>query len=73
MMGEQVGRYVIIYRHSLWTLAPTNLISLSLSVPLLRLIISLTMGWILIKHGENVGTSVRLIVLKFNKIGLVLT
>ena len=29
--------------------------------------ISLTFGWILIKFGENVGTLVRMIVLKFHK------
>ena len=35
--------------------------------PALTAYISLTMGWILIKLGENVGTSVRLIVLKFHR------
>ena len=35
--------------------------------------ISLSMGQILIKIGENVGTSVRLIVLKFHKNLLVMT
>ena len=49
-----------IYRHSLWTVAPTNLICFTAYI-------SLAVGRILIKLGENVGTSVRLIALKFYK------
>ena len=44
------------YRHSLWSVAPTNFISVCLSVcPAFTAYISLTMGRILIKLGENVG------------------
>ena len=68
------------YRHSLWTVAHTNFICVSVCVsacvfvcPAFTAYISLTMGRTLIKIGENVGTFVQLIVLKFHKIGLVLT
>ena len=72
------------YLHNLWTVAPTNFISLCVSVCVyiymcvcvcvcvsvchtFTAYISLTMGRILIKIGENVGTLLRLIVLKFHK------
>ena len=64
-----------LYRHSLRTVAPTNFICVSVCVsvcPAFLVYILLTMGWNLIKLGENVGTSVRLNVLNFIKIGLVL-
>ena len=45
-------------------LAPNGDVRLSVC-PAFTAYISVTMGWILIKLGENVGTSVQLIVLKF--------
>ena len=49
-------------------MAPPNFICLSLCVcvcPAFTAYILVTMGWILIKLGKNVGTSVQLIVLEF--------
>ena len=60
----------MIYRHSLWTVAPTKFLCLSVCVcvcPAFKAYISLTMGRILIKVGENVGTLARLIFWKFHK------
>ena len=66
-----------LYRHSLWTVAFTNFICVCvcvcvcvcLSVCLSRFygLYLAIMGRILIKLGENVGTLVQLIVLKFHK------
>ena len=56
----------IFYRHSLWTVAPTNFICVSVCLAFTAYIL-LTMGRILIKLCENVGTLVRLIVSKFHK------
>ena len=47
-------------------MAPTNFICMSVS-PTFMAYISLTMGRIVIKLGENVGTSVQLIVIQFHK------
>ena len=61
----------IFYRHSLVDCGSSQLyLSVCLCVcvcvaPAFTAYISLTMGRILIKPGENVGTSARLIVLKF--------
>ena len=59
------------HRHSLWTVASTNFICVSLCVSVclssFMAYILLTMGQILIKLGENVGTLVQLVVLKFHK------
>ena len=62
--------YNMLYRHSLvdWLLPTLSVcVSVYLCVCLSRFygFISLTMSRILIKRGENVGTLVRLIVLKF--------
>ena len=50
----------------MWTVAPTNFNCMS-GCPAFAAYISLTTDRILIKLSENVGTSIRLIVLKFHK------
>ena len=58
------------YCHCLWTVAPTNFncmcVCVCVSVCLSRFY-GLYLTWILIRFGENVGTLVRLNVLKFHK------
>ena len=76
-LSTQVFSDIIVnndFCHSLWTVAPTNFISVCVYVcvclcvcPAFTAYILVTMGRILIKLAENVGTSVRLIVLKFHK------
>ena len=44
-----------LYRHSLWTVASKNFVCLCVC-PAFTAYILVTMGWILIKIGENVGT-----------------
>ena len=66
---------ILLYRHSLEDCGSSQLylyvclsvcVSVCVSVcPAFTAYISVTMGWILIKLGGNVGTLVRLIVLKF--------
>ena len=64
---DQLLININIYRHSLVDCGSCQLyLSVCLCVcPAFTAYISLTMGRIFIKLGENVGTSVRLIVLKF--------
>ena len=67
------GRYLLYYRHSLVDCGSYQLyLSVSVCVcvclsvcPAFTAYISVAMGWILIKLGENVGTLVQLIVVKF--------
>ena len=67
--------YQVGYRHSLYfDLSVPLSLSLFLSVssallvcPAVKACILVTIGWILMKLGESVGTSVRLIVSKFHK------
>ena len=72
-------RYRIwINRHSLWTVAPTNFIYVCVSVCVFPAFTTYIYIMSIIYYesyfdGFNVGTSVRLIVLKLIKIGLVLT
>ena len=53
-------------RHSLWSVAPTNFVCVCVC-PAFTVYILLPFVWILIKLCENVGTLVRLIVLKIHK------
>ena len=65
---------IFLYCHILWTVAHAKFICVSVCLsfclsigPAFTAYISLTLGRILIKLGENVGNLVRLIVLKFHK------